>query len=392
MPQLADHLSSVPESGTRRIFELAMTLEDPIMLVVGEPDQPVAPHIAAAAREAWERDDTDYAPNGGLPGLRRAIVDKLARENGVDVDVEQVWVTVGGTQALAQAFTLTLGADDEILIPDPGYTTFTMFPRARGAVPVPYPLRAEDGFTPQPAELERLLTPRTRAIVVNSPSNPLGVVYPRHVLEELVRFAAAHDLWIISDEVYEHFVWDGPHHSLAAVAAGLGEQDRVLSVFSTSKSHAMTGVRVGWLVTPPGLAGTMRALQEAMVACVAMPDQHAAIAALTGPADHIERARGHYRAAIDAATAQLDELGFRYQRPQGAFYLWIDVSHASGGDVAGWAQRFLLTENVAVAPGSAFGRGGEGWIRICLAADPDDVRAAIARLPRPAPRGPRTAP
>lgn len=383
MPQLAAHLSSVPESGTRRIFELAMTLDDPIMLVVGEPNQAVPPHIADAARQAWDRDDTNYAGNGGLPALRRAIVDKLARENDIEVDIEQVWVTVGGTQALAQAFTLTLAEGDEVLIPDPGYTTFTMFPRAQGAVPVPYPLRAEHGFTPHTAELERLVTPRTRAIVVNSPSNPLGVVYARPVLEQIVRFAAEHDLWVISDEVYEHFVWDGPHTSLAAVAADLGEQERVLSVFSTSKSHAMTGARVGWLVTPTGLAGTMRALQEAMIACVAMPEQFAAIAALTGPTDHIERARADYRAAIDAATAQLDDLGLRYQRPQGAFYLWIDVSHATEGDVAAWAQRFLLTENVAVAPGSAFGRGGEGWIRICLAADPDDVRTALERLPRP---------
>ncbi|WP_261163787.1 pyridoxal phosphate-dependent aminotransferase [Microbacterium sp. Marseille-Q6965] len=383
MPQLASHIPSVPESGTRRIFELAATVADPIMLVVGEPDVPVAPHIADAARQAWDRDDTNYASNGGLPALRRAIVDKLARENGIAVDIEQVWVTVGGTQALAQAFTLTLAEGDEILVPDPGYTTFAMYPRAQGAVPVPYPLRAEHGFTPYLSELEPLVTARTRAIVVNSPSNPLGVVFSREVLTEIIRFAAAHDLWIISDEVYEHFTWDGPHLSLAAVAADLGEVGRVLSVFSTSKSHAMTGARVGWLVTPPGLADTMRALQEAMIACVAMPEQYAAIAALTGPMEHVERARARYRAAIVAATAQLDDLGFRYHRPQGAFYLWIDLSHATGGDVASWAQRFLLTEQVAVAPGSAFGRGGEGWIRICLAADEHDIRTGISRLPRP---------
>ena len=383
MPNLASHIPAVPESGTRRIFELAMTLDDPIMLVVGEPDVPVAPHIAEAARLAWERDDTNYAANGGLAPLRRAIVDKLAAENGIAVDVEQVWVTVGGTQALAQAFTLTLGEGDEVLIPDPGYTTFTMYPRAKGAVPVPYPLRAEHGFTPSMVELEPLVTEHTRAIVVNSPSNPLGVVFGPDVLAEMVRFAARHDLWIISDEVYEHFTWDAPHTSLARVAAEQGEQDRVLSVFSTSKSFAMTGARVGWLVTPPGVAGTMRALQESMIACVSMPEQYAAIAALTGPMDHLERARERYRAAIEEATALLDERGLRYHRPQGAFYLWIDVSHATDGDVAAWAQRFLLTQGVAVAPGSAFGRGGEGWIRICLAADAADVRTAIQRLPRP---------
>lgn len=383
MPQLASHLSSVPESGTRRIFELARSMPDPIMLCVGEPHLPIAPHIAEAARLAWERDDTDYAPNGGLPALRQAIVDKLARENGVDVDVERVWVTIGGTQALAQAFTLTLGEGDEVLIPDPGYTTFTMYPRSRAAVPVPYGLRPEHGFAPSIDELERLVTDRTRAIVVNTPSNPLGVVYAPELIGELVDFAARHDIWIVSDEVYEDFTWDVPHTSVLRVAAERGEQDRVLSVFSLSKSHAMTGVRVGWLVTPSGHAGVMRALQESTIASVAMPDQHAAIAALTGPRDHVKAARAQYRAAIDTASAALAARGFRYQQPQGAFYLWLDVSHASGGDVATWAERFLLQQGVAVAPGAAFGRQGEGWIRLCLAASADDVLTAIDRLPAP---------
>ncbi|WOF24542.1 aminotransferase class I/II-fold pyridoxal phosphate-dependent enzyme [Microbacterium betulae] len=383
MPQPAAHIPAVPESGTRRIYELALTLDDPLMLVVGEPDDAVPEHVREAARAAWSRDDTDYAPNGGIPALRRAIVEKLARENGFEADVDQVWVTVGGTQAIAQALTIALGAGDEVLVPDPGYTTFTMYPRSIGAVPVPYPLRAEDGFVPRLPQLERLVTERTRAIIVNSPSNPLGVVFDEATLEELVAFAARHDLWIVSDEVYEHFTWSGPHVSVAAVAARTGDQERVLSVFSTSKSHAMTGARVGWLVTPPGFGGTMRALQEATIACVATPDQHAAVAALTGGDAHIRAARDRYRAHIELAAALLDARGFRYHRPEGAFYLWIDVSHASEGDVAGWAQRFLLEARVAVAPGTAFGRAGEGWIRICLAAAPEVVRTAIERLPSP---------
>ncbi|GAA4766158.1 pyridoxal phosphate-dependent aminotransferase [Microbacterium gilvum] len=385
MPRPAPHIPGVPESGTRRIFELALTLDDVVMLVVGEPDDPVAPHIRAAAQAAWERDDTDYAPNGGIAALRRAITAKLARENDVSVDVEQVWVTVGGTQALAQAFTIALGPGDEVLVPDPGYTTFTMYPRSIAAVPVPYPLRPSRGFVPDVEELARLVTPRTRAIVVNSPSNPLGVVFDEDVIASLVVFAADHDLWIISDEVYEHFTWDAPHVSTAAVAARLGEQDRVLSVFSTSKSHALTGARVGWLVVPPGYGPTMRALQESMIACAGMPDQHAALAALEGGDAHIRAARERYRRHISLATELLDARGIRSHRPGGAFYLWVDVSHATEGDVAAWAERFLLDERVAVAPGTAFGRAGEGSIRLCLAASEDDIRRAVALLPAPDP-------
>lgn len=383
MPHLASHLSAVPESGTRRIFELARSVPDAIMLCVGEPHLPVPHHIAEAARQAWDRDDTDYAPNGGLPGLRRAIVDKLARENRVEVDAERVWVTVGGTQALAQAFTLALGDGDEVLIPDPGYTTFDMYPRSRGALPVPYGLHPEHGFAPSVDELERLVTGRTRAIVINSPSNPLGVVYGEPLIAELVDFAARHDLWVISDEVYEDFTWEIPHTFVLAVAAARGQDDRILSVFSLSKTHAMTGVRVGWLVTPAAHASVMRALQEATIASVAMPDQYAAIAALTGPRDHVDRARAQYRATTAAATEALTARGLRFQRPQGAFYLWVDVSHATGGDVAVWAERFLWEQGVAVAPGAAFGRRGEGWIRLCLAARLEDVLTGIERLPAP---------
>ncbi|MWV50281.1 aminotransferase class I/II-fold pyridoxal phosphate-dependent enzyme [Rathayibacter sp. VKM Ac-2803] len=385
MPRLADHIPAVPPSGIRRLFEIALRLEGVTFLAVGEPDVPLAPHIIEAARAAWAADDTNYGPNGGIPELRRAIVDKLARDNGIHADIEQVWLTIGGTQALYQAMTLTLAAGDEVLLPDPGYTTFTMNARMIGAIPVPYTLRPENGFFPDLDELERIVTDRTRVIIVNSPSNPLGVVYPRPLLERLLEFARRHDLWIISDEVYEYFTYGRPHVSLAAIAEELGhDDDRIFSVFSLSKTYAMTGVRVGYLVTPPGMTKTMVTVQEAAISCVATPDQRAALAALTGPQDAVAAASAHYLSNLKLATALLDERGIRFREPEGAFYLWVDVSHASEGDVAGWAEAFLLETLVAVAPGSAFGRSGEGWIRICLAADPADIEHGLRTLPAPA--------
>jgi aspartate aminotransferase len=379
MPSLAPQIPGVPGSGIRRIHEIAITLDDVIMLAVGEPDVAVAPHIAAAAKAAWDADQTNYTANGGIPALRHAIVDKLARANDIHVDTERVWVTVGATQALHQAMTLTLAAGDEVLLPDPGYTTFTMNARMLDAVPVPYPLRAEAGFMPDVAELERLVTARTRVLMINSPSNPLGTIFPKELLAELLAFARRHDLWVITDEVYEHFSWSGPHVSIAS----LDTEGRVFSVFSLSKSYAMTGVRVGYLVTPPGLAATMRTVQEASISCVSEPDQFAGLAAITGDQSHVESAREHYRDNLDAATALLDGRGIRYLRPGGAFYLFIDVSYVSDGDVAAWSERFLLERRVAVAPGSAFGRSGEGWIRVCLASSRDNLLEGLGRLPTP---------
>jgi len=379
MPQLAPHILAVPGSGIRAIYEVASRLDDVVMLSVGEPDVPLAPHIAEAAKAAWDADETNYTANGGIPALRQAIVGKLARDNDVHVDVEQVWVTVGATQGLHQAMALLLGAGDEVLVPDPGYTTFTMNARMLDAVPVPYPLHPEAGFLPDIEQLERLVTERTRVLIVNSPSNPLGVVFPRETLEALLDLARRHDLWVISDEVYEAFTYDAAHVSIAS----LDTDDRVFSVFSLSKTYAMTGVRVGYLVVPPGMSATMRAVQEATISCVAAPDQHAGVAAITGEQDHVARAAMHYRSNMELAARLLDARGIRYQRPAGSFYLWVDMGHASGGDVASWAMAFLLEHRVAVAPGSAFGRSGEGWIRVCLAATPEDVATGLGRLPAP---------
>lgn len=383
MPSLAPRIETVPASGIRRVFEQAALLRedgtDVTMLVVGEPDVPVAPHIGEAARRAWTEDRTDYTPNGGIAPLRQAIRDKLRRENRIEVDLEQVWVTIGATQALFQAMTLLLSPGDEVLVPDPGYTTFTMNAHILGAVPVPYQLSPQHGFEPDLAALEASITDRTRAIIVNSPSNPLGSVFGEETLRDLLAMAQRHDLWVISDEVYEYFTYGTRHVSIAT----LDDDDRVFSVFSLSKTYAMTGVRVGYLVTPRGLGATIRTTQEAMISCVAEPDQYAALAAIVGDHSGVQDAREHYRTNLEVAKEVLDACGIRYLDPRGAFYLWVDVSHATDGDVAEWALALLQREHVAVAPGSAFGRTGEGWIRVCLAATADDLRRGLGALPAP---------
>lgn len=379
MPRLADHILGMPGSGVRHILEQALRLDDVIILAVGEPGELAEPRIRAAAAQAWDRGLIRYAPNGGIPALRQAIVDKLASVNGIRAELEQVWVTVGATQALHQAMAMTLAPGHEVLVPDPGYTTFTMNAHMLSAVPVPYALSPTRAFQPDLAQLEAIVTDRTRLLIVNSPSNPLGATFEPDTVRALLDFAARHDLWVLSDECYEAFTYGIPHLSPASVDT----DDRVFSVFSTSKTYAMTGARVGWLVTPRGLTATMLRVQESAVSCVDMPAQYAALEAISGPQDHVRASAEHYRENLDAATRLLDERGLAYLTPTGAFYLWIDVSHASGGDVASWAERFLHDQRVAVAPGTAFGRTGEGWIRVCCAARRDDLLEGLSRLPAP---------
>jgi aspartate aminotransferase len=380
MPEIAPHIAHMPGSGVRHILERALRRPGTIILAVGEPGEVAPDRIRNAAADAWRAGAIRYTPNGGIPPLREAIREKLARENGLDVDTEQIWVTVGATQALHLAMALTLSHGDEVLVPDPGYTTFTMNAHLLQAVPVPYPLHPARDFQPDLAELESLVTPRTRALIVNTPSNPLGSTFDRSTLEALISLARRHDLWILSDEVYERFTWGAPHVSPAT----LDRDGRVLSVFSMSKTYAMTGARVGWLVTPPGWRQTMLRVQESVVSCVDEPSQRAATEALTGDQGAVSQSAAHFRDNLAAATALLSARGLRHLTPTGAFYLWIDVSHVSQGDVMAWCERFLDEQGVAVAPGSAFGASGEGWIRVCLASDRSELLEGLSRLPAPA--------
>lgn len=377
MPSLAPHTDAVPSSRIRRIHEIATALTTPyISLHVGEPVARIAPHIAEAAKATWDADETDYTANGGIWPLRAAVAEWLTGF-GRRIDPEQVWVTNGGTQALYQAIGMVIEPGDEVLVPDPGYTTFTMSTMYHSGVAVPYALRAEAEFMPEIDRLEQLVTSRTRAIIVNSPSNPLGTVLDEQQARAILDFARRHDLWVISDEVYERLTWGVPHVSLLA----LDTDDRVMGVFSTSKTYAMTGIRVGFLVVPPGHSRTLGAIQEAVISCINVPAQRAALAAITGDQSHVEAEMAHYEGNLEAASEVLRAKGLHFREPQGAFYLWIDMSHVSDGDILAWCERFLLERGVSVAPGSAFGAAGEGWIRVCYAGDRQELLEGLSRLP-----------
>ena len=377
MPKIAPAAESMPRSGIRRVMDAAWKLNVPVIgLHVGEPSFVPPDHVIEAARQAYAAGDTHYVPNAGVKELREALAIKISTRNGFPVDPEQIVVTAGGVQALHVALSLGVSAGDEVLIPDPGWPNYAMAVTLLQATPVRYPLDHARGFLPQPDEMDSLVTGRTRMIIVNTPSNPLGTVMPAETVEALVRFADRHDIWLLSDECYDALTFDAPH-----VSPGIFDREqRVLSAFSFSKTYAMTGIRVGYLAAPEGVAETAAKLQETLISCVNAPAQAAALAALRGPQEPVSAMRDAYVERRQAAMDALDAAGLRYLRPQGAFYLWLDVSDRCGDSVTDWAMKLLEEQHVAVAPGTAFGTVGEGWVRLSLAADTDQLLEGIRRI------------
>ncbi|HEY1157267.1 MAG TPA: pyridoxal phosphate-dependent aminotransferase [Arthrobacter sp.] len=381
MPQLAAHVRDVPVNQIREITEAAWRIPGAIVLSIGEPGFPLPRHVLDAGIACFERDETNYTPNAGIPALREAFAARFREEQGVDVGADRVYVVSGAQQGLHFAMSLLLSPGDEILIPNPGYPTFAMTARLLNAVPVGYPLHPDQGFQPRTEDLAALVTDRSRVLVLNSPSNPLGAVLGEDVVRGLMDLARRHDLWVISDECYEAFTYDVPHISPARFDGGTPGDARVFTSLTLSKTYGLTGLRIGALVCPPGLERMMDNVMESIVSCVASPPQYAALAALTGPQDYVRHAHTHYRANRDAASAVLDAKGIPYLRADGAFYLWADMSHVTGGDVRGWVRRFLTDAGVALAPGTAFGSIGEGWVRIALCGRKEELLEGLSRLP-----------
>ncbi len=388
MPSAPAHVVNVPVNQIREITQAAWSTPDAIVLSIGEPAFPVARHILEAAMTALDRDDTNYTPNAGIAPLRAAFAARFAAQSGNN-DASRVFVVAGAQQGLHLALSSLIAPEDEVLLPDPGYPTFTMTVGLLGGVPVPYPLVPRHGFQPRIEDLQALVSERTKVLMLNSPSNPLGSVFSHELTRELVSFAHENDLWIISDECYEAFTYDVPHVSPARFDAGAPEavpeagEPRVLTSLTLSKTYGLTGLRIGALVTPPGMETLLSNVMEASVSCVSGPSQYAGLAALTGPQDYVSVAHQHYRANRDAATAVLNRLGIRYLDARGAFYLWADVSHASAEDVRAWTRTFLQDRGVAFAPGTAFGAMGEGWVRIALCGRTDELIEGLSRLPSP---------
>lgn len=357
-------------------MELALADPSAIRLEIGEPDHQTPAHICDAAAADVSAGHTGYTSSNGLVELREALARKLRESNGIDATPDQVVVTHGAMQGLATAMRALLGPGDELLVPDPEFPNWRMAAIVAGATVRTYPTSREAGFIPDPADIAAAIGPKTRAILVCSPNNPTGAVYPAEVLRAIAQVAEDNDLWMLSDECYEAITFGVPHTSPAIWDRG----SRVITFCSFSKSYSMTGWRMGYAHVPdPAVADLMTQLAEATIACPSRPSQRAALAALAGSQDCVTDAVDVYRARRDAAVALLERRGVPFVRPDGAFYLMVDVS-AVTDDSFGFAVDLLRTKHVAVSPGVAFGAAGEGMVRISLASATESIMTGLELL------------
>jgi aspartate aminotransferase len=367
--------ATLQSSGIREIMDAAWGRSDAIHLEVGQPDFATPAHVVDAANQAALAGHTGYTPTAGIPELRSALADKIAEHNGFRVEPAQIVLGNGGAQAIYATLVAMTEPGDGILLPDPAWPNFAMMAALLGLEVGSYSLSAAGAYVPDLDELERLVTPRTRVLVLNSPSNPLGAVTDAERVSALVEFAARHDLWVLSDECYDQITFDAP-----AVSPALFDRDgRVATVYSFSKTYAMTGWRLGYVAAPPALADVLAKAQEPLISCLNAPTQHAALAALESPPDVVGAMVAAYRRRRDVVVGQLTASGMNAFRPAGAFYTWVDVSSCTGSS-RDFALRLLSEGRVAVAPGSAFGAGGEGFVRISLAASESDLVEGCTRL------------
>lgn len=367
--------AAMPGSGIREIMDAAWGRPDVVHLEVGQPDFPTPPAVVEAAHEAARAGHTGYTPTAGIPELRAALAAKVLHRNGIAVEPDQIVLGNGGGQCVHAVLACLTSPGDGILLPDPAWPNFAMMAGLLHLDAASYRLTAAGGYVPDPDELARLVTDRTRVLLLNSPSNPLGSVIDRDRMAALLDFAARHDLWVVSDECYDEIVFDGT----AVSPAALDRDDRVVSVFSFSKTYAMTGWRLGYVAAPRAVAGPLVKTQEPFISCINTPTQHAGLAALASPPAVVGDMVAAYRRRRDLLTDLLAGLGLAPFRAGGAFYSWVDVT-AAGLPARDFALRLLAEERVAVAPGTAFGPAGEGCVRLSLAASEADLVAGGTRL------------
>lgn len=380
MPQPSPFAMAMPASGIRAITNRAVAMDGVIRLEIGEPNFPTPDHIVEAAHRAARDGFTRYTATQGIASLREAWCERLTSVNGCATSPDRLVVCAGAVAGLYATFAAILASGDEILVPDPAWPNWAMMATLLGARAVGYRCSAATGWQPDLAHLEASIGPRTRAVLVNSPGNPTGAVLDAATLAAIGELARRHDLWIVSDECYDAIVFDGVHLGMAAFA-----EDRTITVASCSKTYAMTGWRVGCLSAPETLVPHIAKVQQATTASVCAVAQKAAEAALTGPQDCVADMLESYRARRDQAVAKLEAFGRPTVAPGGAFYLMLDLADAVS-DTADFALRLLEEERVAVAPGSAFGAGGAGSVRIALCVGEDDLGEGLRRVLRAAER------
>ncbi|WP_254537237.1 pyridoxal phosphate-dependent aminotransferase [Halomarina litorea] len=372
-----DRVRACTRSRIRVMFDLAQATDaDLVRLEVGEPDFDTPDHVTAAAVAAVERGETHYTSNAGLPELRAAICETLDREYGVRHTPDEVVVTTGGMEALHLAALCTLSPGSECVVPTPGWPNHLTQARLADARPVEVPL--DYPFDLDADRVVEAMSDDTDAVVLCTPSNPTGRVFDPDAIRAVVEAAADHDAYVVADEVYAALTYDRDPTGIAALC---GHPDHVLTVGSCSKSHAMTGWRVGWLAGPSEIVDEATKIRESTTACTGSVAQHAALAALTGPQDPVAAMHDAFRERRDYVADRLDDMsGVRAPRPEGAFYAFLEPD--TDEKSLPLAKRLLKETGVVLAPGEGFGAAGEGRLRLSFANSMDRLEEGLDRLER----------
>lgn len=394
MSIIAKRLSAVKPSPTLAVTTKAKELKaqgvDVVDLGVGEPDFPTPKHICDAAKAALDRGETKYVPVAGTLAFRQAICGKLKRENNLDYTPDEITVNCGGKGTLYNLFIATVDEGDEVIIPAPYWVSYPDMVRLAGGTPVFVTGYEENGFKITPDDLEKAITPKTKWFVLNSPSNPSGAAYSREELRALADVLARHEnVWIVSDEIYEHIVYDGfKSYSIAAVAPEL--KNRTLTVNGLSKSFSMTGWRVGYAAGPVEVIKAMNKVQSQSTSHAVSFCQSAGVVALNSPMDFLAECNATFKARRDMVAAKLNAVkGISCRTPEGAFYLYPSVAGCIGkktpdGKViendTDFASALLEAEGVAVVPGVAFGLSP--YFRLSYATSTEALEKACERIKR----------
>ncbi|HCO18689.1 MAG TPA: pyridoxal phosphate-dependent aminotransferase [Tissierellales bacterium] len=377
MSYLSDIALNYPASGIRKMFDLAQKYDDVVKLTVGEPNFDTPQNIKDAAKRAIDEGYTHYSPNAGLPELREAIAKEYLKYSR-DYTLENVMITVGGMEAITMCLIATVNPGDEVIIPDPCFPNYVGQVMVAGARPVSVPVYEENDFSIKAEDIEKAITPKTKAILLNSPSNPLGSVITKDEIIKIADLVRKYDLIVYSDEVYDKIIFDDfEYFSIAQIPE---VRDQVLVINSFSKSHAMTGWRIGYIVGHEDIISAMPKLQEGIVSCVSTFTQRAALEALQGSQDEVRKMHSDYLRRRDILINGLNSIpGITCKKSPGSFYAFANIKEL-GVSSEQFAEDLVKHARVVVVPGSAFGSMGEGYFRTVFANSDENLKEAVRRI------------
>jgi aminotransferase len=376
---IAAHVQGIPRSGIREFFDIVASQKDVISLGVGEPDFVTPWHIREAAIYALEKGRTTYTSNLGTPQLREAIAAHLTEKFRVTYDpAKEILIAVGVSEAMDLALRAVIDPGDEVIYHEPCYVSYSPSIALAHGVAVPVVCRAEDGFAVRAAAIEAAITPKSKALILNFPTNPTGGTMTRAELEQIAALAIRHDLVVLTDEIYSELTFEGDHTSIASLP---GMRERTIFLHGFSKAYAMTGFRIGYACAPVELTEAMMRIHQYSMLCASIISQDAALEAIkNGEADTVEM-RDQYRLRRNYIVRALNSMGLTCHLPRGSFYAFPSVT-STGLSSKEFAVGLLREEKVACVPGSAFGACGEGFVRCCFATSLPQIEQAMERMSR----------